>query len=126
MSFFNLQLHHPGSKKQYEEVWEKQDHLEDQEFDVKTFFYLHGKDNNLILYWIINVSNYIVFLFYLDLDGNGVWDQNELKGLFQKELDKLYQSGHPEDDMVERQEEMERMREHVMRETDLNKDGLIR
>lgn len=36
-----LQLHHPGSKQQLEEVWEKQDHME-QEFNPKTFFYLHG------------------------------------------------------------------------------------
>lgn len=38
----NLQLHHPGSKQQLEEVWEQQDHMEDQEFNPKTFFYLHG------------------------------------------------------------------------------------
>ncbi|KAL7306766.1 hypothetical protein TKK_0001131 [Trichogramma kaykai] len=94
-------LHHPGSKKQYEEVWEKQDHMEDQEFDPKAFFYLH------------------------DLDGNGVWDQVELKALFVKELDKLYAQGHPEDDLVERAEELERMREHVIKEADLNKDGFI-
>ncbi|XP_008210721.1 nucleobindin-2 isoform X1 [Nasonia vitripennis] len=93
-------LHHPGSKKQLEEVWEKQDHME-QQFDPRTFFFLH------------------------DLDGNGVWDQNELKALFIKELDKLYAEGHPEDDLVERAEEMERMREHVIKEADLNKDGLI-
>lgn len=37
------QLHHPGSKQQLEEVWEKQDHMEDQDFDPKTFFYLHGR-----------------------------------------------------------------------------------
>lgn len=30
-----------------------------------------------------------------------------------------------EDDMRERAEEMERMREHVFRETDTNRDGLI-
>ncbi|XP_033224026.1 nucleobindin-2 isoform X2 [Belonocnema kinseyi] len=94
-------LHHPGSKQQLEEVWEKQDHMESQDFDPKTFFYLH------------------------DLDGNGAWDQNEVKALFRKELDKLYAEGHPEDDLLERAEEMERMREHVFKEADLNKDGLI-
>lgn len=31
-------LHHPGSKDQLEEVWEKQDHMDGQEFDPKTFF----------------------------------------------------------------------------------------
>jgi nucleobindin len=94
-------LHHPGSKQQLEEVWEKQDHMEDQEFNPKTFFYLH------------------------DLDGNGFWDQNEVKILFLKELDKLYTEGAPEDDIHERREEMERMREHVFNEADLNHDGLI-
>ncbi|XP_012526825.1 nucleobindin-2 isoform X3 [Monomorium pharaonis] len=94
-------LHHPGSKQQLEEVWEKQDHMEDQDFDPKTFFYLH------------------------DLDGNGFWDQDEVKALFLKELDKLYSEGAPEDDIYERREEMERMREHVFNEADLNHDGLI-
>ncbi|XP_011263305.1 nucleobindin-2 isoform X1 [Camponotus floridanus] len=94
-------LHHPGSKQQLEEVWEKQDHMEDQEFNPKTFFYLH------------------------DVDGNGFWDQDEVKTLFLKELDKLYSEGAPEDDIFERREEMERMREHVFNEADLNHDGLI-
>ncbi|XP_044731473.1 nucleobindin-2 isoform X2 [Chrysoperla carnea] len=94
-------LHHPGSKQQLEEVWEKQDHMDSQDFDPKTFFMLH------------------------DLDGNGHWDQNEVKALFLKELDKLYQAGTPEDDMRERAEEMERMREHVFNEADVNRDGLI-
>lgn len=62
----------------------------------------------------------------LDLDGNGLWDQEEVKALFLKELDKLYQQGLPEDDMRERFEEMERMREHVFSEADTNRDGLIR
>ncbi|KAK3912820.1 Nucleobindin-2, partial [Frankliniella fusca] len=94
-------LHHPISKPQLEEVWEKSDHMENQEFDPKTFFYLH------------------------DLDGNGVWDFDEVKALFLKELDKMYQAGAPEDDMRERVEEMERMREHVFQEADVNRDGLI-
>nr|CAD7439274.1 unnamed protein product [Timema bartmani] len=97
----HVPLHHPGSKQQLEEVWEKQDHMENQDFDPKTFFFLH------------------------DLDGNGVWDEAEVKALFLKELDKLYNSGAPEDDMRERVEEMERMREHVFSEADTNKDGLI-
>ena len=61
-----------------------------------------------------------------DLDGNGVWDADEVKALFLKELDKMYTAGAPEDDMRERMEEMERMREHVFREADTNRDGLIR
>lgn len=37
----------------------------------------------------------------------------------------MYSEGAPEDDMRERIEEMERMREHVFGEVDQNKDGLI-
>lgn len=67
------------------------------------------------------------FVFLVpDLDGNGVWDQNEVKALFIKELNKMYEDGHPEDDIRERAEEMERMREHVFNDADLNKDGLLR
>ena len=60
-----------------------------------------------------------------DLDGNGYWDQDEVKALFSKELDKVYDPNAPEDDMAERYEEMERMREHVFNETDVNRDYLI-
>lgn len=62
---------------------------------------------------------------FVDLDGNNFWDETEVKALFIKELDKVYQSGLPEDDMRERVEEMERMREHVFREADTNHDNLI-
>nr|CAG4648813.1 EOG090X0B17 [Polyphemus pediculus] len=94
-------VHHPGSKQQLEEVWEEQDHLSPDSFNPKTFFALH------------------------DLDGNGVWDADEVKALFSKELDKVYDPNAPEDDMAERYEEMERMREHVFNETDTNRDFLI-
>jgi len=94
-------LHHPGSKQQLEEVWEKQDHMDNQDFNPRTFFHLH------------------------DLDGNGFWDPDEVKALFLKELDKMYTPGAVEDDMRERIEELERMREHVFKEADTNNDGLI-
>ncbi|CAH1391789.1 unnamed protein product [Nezara viridula] len=94
-------LHHPGSKAQLEEVWEKEDHMETQKFNPRTFFLLH------------------------DINGDGYWDEDEVKALFLKELDKLYQAGVPEDDMREREEEMERMREHVFKESDSNGDRLI-
>ena len=94
-------LHHPGSKPQLEQVWEEQDHMSPEDFNPKTFFHLH------------------------DLDGNGVWDAVEVKALFKKELDKMYDPNAPEDDIRERYEEMERMREHVFNETDTNKDQLI-
>ncbi|CAG5038915.1 unnamed protein product [Parnassius apollo] len=93
-------LHHPGSKQQLEEVWEKQDNM-DQQFDPKAFFMMH------------------------DVDGNGVWDADEVKALFIKELDKVYGPGGPNKDLHERAEEMERMREHVFKENDRNRDGLI-
>ncbi|KAK7075573.1 Nucleobindin-2 [Halocaridina rubra] len=94
-------LHHPGSKQQLEEVWEEQDHMKAEDFDPKTFFHLH------------------------DLDGNGYWDEMEVKALFKKELDKMYDPNASEDDMNERYEEMERMREHVFKESDVNRDSLI-
>ncbi|XP_045463171.1 nucleobindin-2 [Harmonia axyridis] len=93
-------LHEPGHKAQLEEVWQEQDQMQ-QEFDPKTFFLLH------------------------DMDSNGLWDENEVKALFLKELDKMYQAGAPEDDIRERMEEMERMREQVFREVDSNRDGFI-
>jgi len=94
-------LKHPMTKDQLEEVWEDQDHMEAQDWDPKTFFAMH------------------------DLDGNGQWDENEVRVLFKKELDKAYDPNAPEDDMKEREEEMERMREHVFKESDGNKDHLI-
>ncbi|XP_011198202.2 nucleobindin-2 [Bactrocera dorsalis] len=94
-------VHHPGNKAQLEDVWEQQDQMDKKDFDPHTFFMMH------------------------DVDGNGYWDEIEVKALFIKELDKVYQSGLPEDDMRERAEEMERMREHVFEETDTNRDGLI-
>eukprot|EP00092_Neocalanus_flemingeri_P023705 GFUD01025710.1.p1 GENE.GFUD01025710.1~~GFUD01025710.1.p1 ORF type:complete len:542 (-),score=186.06 GFUD01025710.1:622-2247(-) len=94
-------LKHPMTKDQLEEVWEDQDHMDKQDWDPKTFFAMH------------------------DLDGNGQWDENEVRVLFKKELDKAYDPNAPEDDMREREEEMERMREHVFKESDSNKDHLI-
>lgn len=69
----------------------------------------------------------ITFLYHKlkDVDGNGVWDETELKALFIRELNKVYQSGVSESDLRERAEEMERMREHVFQESDTNHDGLI-
>lgn len=75
--------------------------MDANDFNPKTFFMMH------------------------DLDGNNFWDPTEVKALFVKELDKVYQSGLPEDDMRERVEEMERMREHVFQEADTNHDNLI-
>lgn len=57
-------INHPGSKDQLEEVWEKQDHLEPNQFNPKTFFELHDIDNNKFL------------------------DQNELEAIFATEVHK--------------------------------------
>lgn len=118
-------IHHPGNKKQLEEVWEKQDHMDPADFDPKTFFMMHGKCGTIFSVLRRAFRYYSIDLFLLDLDGNNFWDETEVKALFVKELDKVYQSGLPEDDMRERVEEMERMREHVFREADTNHDNLI-
>lgn len=36
-------LHHPGNKAQLEDVWEKQDHMDKQDFNPHIFFMTHGK-----------------------------------------------------------------------------------
>ncbi|KAI0215612.1 Nucleobindin-2 [Lamellibrachia satsuma] len=75
--------------------------MDKKDFDPKTFFYLH------------------------DVNGDGFLDENEVESLFQKELDKLYDPNAPEDDQMERYEEMNRMREHVMKEIDKNDDRMV-
>ncbi|CAG0881544.1 unnamed protein product [Cyprideis torosa] len=94
-------LHHPGSKAQLEEAWEKQDHMDPGNFDLRTMFMMH------------------------DLDGNGYLDEDETKVLFFNEVKKLYDPNDEADDLHERDEELERMREHVFKETDANRDRLI-
>lgn len=64
-------------------------------------------------------------VLFSDVDSNGFWDESEVKALFIKELDKVYQAGASEDDMRERVEEMERMREEVFKKADTNRDDLI-
>ena len=41
-------VHQPGNKAQLEEVWEKQDHMDKEDFNPHTFFMIHGK-NSLFL-----------------------------------------------------------------------------
>ncbi|KAL3841927.1 hypothetical protein ACJMK2_020014 [Sinanodonta woodiana] len=95
------EIHHPGSKDQLEEVWEKSDHMDPEDFDPKTFFKMH------------------------DMNGDNYLDEAEIEALFQRELDRVYDPNAPEDDMKERYEEMERMREHVFGEVDKDKDRLV-
>ncbi|XP_038663984.1 nucleobindin-2-like isoform X1 [Scyliorhinus canicula] len=94
-------VNHPGSKDQLKEVWEETDGLDPEDFDPKTFFKLH------------------------DSNGDGFLDEQEMEALFTKELEKIYDPNNEEDDMVEMEEERLRMREHVMKEIDSNKDRLI-
>jgi len=94
-------IHHPGSKDQLEEVWEETDHLDKDDFDPKTFFKLH------------------------DSNSDGYLDELEVEALFERELGKMYNEDNPEDDMVEKEEERNRMREHVFGEIDKDKDFLI-
>merc|ERR1712168_1132904 len=94
-------VHHPGSKDQLEEVWEETDHMDKDDFNPKTFFNLH------------------------DSNSDGYLDELEVEALFERELGKVYNEGNPEDDMVEKEEERNRMRELVFNEVDKDKDFLI-
>lgn len=66
----------------------------------------------------------IVHMFtisFADLDNNGQLDETELKAIFINDLDKAYKPGQNR----EREEEIERMREHVMNEVDSNRDRMV-
>ncbi|KAJ8347269.1 hypothetical protein SKAU_G00286700 [Synaphobranchus kaupii] len=91
----------PGSVAQLQEVWKETDGLDPQEFNPKTFFKLH------------------------DTNGDGVLDEQELEALFTKELEKVYDPRNEEDDMMEMEEERLRMREHIMKNVDVNHDRLV-
>lgn len=94
-------LHHPGSKAQLEQVWEETDGLDANDFEPKTFFKLH------------------------DTNGDDYLDTGELEALFVKEVDKLYDEKDDDFDPREKDEEIARMREHVMSEIDKDKDGFV-
>lgn len=94
-------LHHPGSKAQLEQVWEESDGLDAKDFEPRTFFKLH------------------------DTNGDNYLDTGELEALFVKEVDKLFDEKDEDYDPQERDEEISRMREHVMSEIDKDKDGFV-
>ncbi|XP_029951561.1 nucleobindin-2-like isoform X2 [Salarias fasciatus] len=94
-------VNHPGSEDQLKEVWHEKDGMDPADFNPKTFFKLH------------------------DTNGDEFLDENELEALFTSELEKVYNPGNEEDDMMEMEEERLRMREHVMNEVDTNKDRLV-
>ncbi|KAJ8023844.1 Nucleobindin-2 [Holothuria leucospilota] len=93
------QMKHPGSKAQLEDVWEKTDHLEKDQFNPKTFFMLHDTNGDLKL------------------------DSFELEALFIKEVEEIYKGSNA--DPKEKFEEIYRMREHVMKEIDTDGDKLV-
>lgn len=94
-------VHEPGKMQQFEEVWEKKEHLPVSEFDPKVFFAMYDKNSD------------------------GFWDPSEVKPLLKIEVSKLYDPNNPEDDPNEMEEDYERMREHIYKEIDADKDGLI-
>ena len=93
------EIPHPFSQKFLLDIWNTFDHLKGEDFQPKTFFLLH------------------------DVNGDKFLDPYELEAIFQYELDKIYD---PEkDDMREMEEERANMREHVMKEVDLDNDGAV-
>ena len=58
-------VHHPMTHDQLEEVWEQQDGMRAEDWNPKTFFAMH------------------------DLNGDNFWDEDEVRVLFRKELDKV-------------------------------------
>ncbi len=93
-------VNHPGSVDQMEEVWEDVDHFEADQFSPKAFFKLH------------------------DINNDGLLDEAEIDAIMLKEAEKIHDDT-PEADPIERQEEMDRMREHVMKEFDKNNDRML-
>lgn len=53
------------------------------------------------------------------------WDEEEVKVLFLREVEKIHQ-GESNPDAIVKNEDLERMREHYYNEVDKNKDRLIR
>ncbi|CAF4628944.1 unnamed protein product, partial [Rotaria sp. Silwood2] len=93
-------VNHPGSVDQMQEVWEDVDHLEADQFNPKSFFQLH------------------------DINSDGLLDEGEIEAIMLKEAEKIHDDT-PEADPIEKREEMDRMREHVMKEFDKNNDRML-
>lgn len=92
-------IKHPGNKKQLEEVWEAEG-FDKGSFNPKTFFKMH------------------------DVNNDGEWDDFELEAIFEKEVDELFE-GLDDIDEEEKDEEVSRMREHVIEHIDKDDDGVI-
>uniref|UniRef100_A0A1I8HPU3 EF-hand domain-containing protein n=1 Tax=Macrostomum lignano TaxID=282301 RepID=A0A1I8HPU3_9PLAT len=95
-------IHHPGSSEQLRDAWADEDHMDKDSFNPKTFFLLH------------------------DVNGDGHLDVNEIEALFLKELEKAYnRTNDTTVNALEKQHEMERMRQEVLDKVDTNKDMMI-
>ena len=75
-------MQHPASKKQLEDVWEKQDGLKDEDFNPKTFFYLHGEYDCFSL-WSLP---YTIVVLSADKNSDGALDVYEIEALFMSEV----------------------------------------
>uniref|UniRef100_H2YER2 NUCB1-like N-terminal domain-containing protein n=1 Tax=Ciona savignyi TaxID=51511 RepID=H2YER2_CIOSA len=111
-----------GSRQQLDDVWENEDGLKDEEFNPKTFFYMHG---HLIMHVVL-----ISAMQGSKAQLEDVWNEERrsagtgLEAIFEKDLEKIYPDGTDEN-VMQMEEERTRMREHVMKEVDTNNDGLI-
>jgi len=97
----NRKIKHPLTEDTAKEVWEEKEQLPKDEFNPKTYFALN------------------------DLDSNGLLDLEEVRRLLHKELENSYDQKEGEHDPRERREEMERMRDHIYKEIDKNRDLMI-
>jgi len=84
---------HPGSARHFMNVWRNYDGMTD-DFNARTFFKLH------------------------DTNSDYYWDVAEVEFLMRQEAQKFYDPEHDKDDKIELEEEVLRMREHVMEEMD--------
>uniref|UniRef100_A0A915PT47 EF-hand domain-containing protein n=1 Tax=Setaria digitata TaxID=48799 RepID=A0A915PT47_9BILA len=89
-------LKHPGSRDQLKKVWEDTDQLDKDTYDPTTLFGLHDRNND------------------------GYWSYDELNTIFLTEIEKLRNFSD-----VEKLEELYRMRNHVMKQMDINNDHRI-
>ena len=101
-------LNHPAGKKQFEEVWNVQDGLDQEKFNPRTFFFLHGK---LLYQHSLQLCKSKILV--QDTNGDQHLDPLEMEALFYSEIQKVYG-----DDAkgIEAHEDMARMREHAVAE----------
>jgi len=92
----------PMSDKQEKEVWEKEDKMEPDDFNLEKYFKLH------------------------DVDSSGKWNKQEVIASLMQELDKMYPLSDKDPSIVEkRKEEMDKWLAYVFGTGDLDKDDQI-